>query len=414
MTAEVKCPVCGEQVQSPKGSFTGSFGHRCSAAGAAAASTPPAAEGTPEEEAAVPFECPAYVKGLPLQLVCEELEEEEGEEEEEVIVDKKGPKALWSFKQHGETWQAGVRVTTRCALAGADKTEHPEGSAGCVWEVLDEGLMVVCLDNADCGVQTVRAEAGDLIHEGRVPMKTRVRCRPVLLTQGEKTKNIPRGSTGETRAFNEATNKYTVKFDELKIIADVPAAVVQPFSPKKTLKDRILSWTPKAFNARIARQERAAGFARATQSASPISQRAKASSFIHPPRTPCSPLASPAPQRYNSVLHLSKIPSYSNVSGSPRARNARAGSFSNVSFEVEHADSSQTILTPDSSAVDDPSASFTSARSEEGDVFVPQPLAKKRLRNKSGKGIVAFAAGSCGITPATSTDLSHIEPVMQE
>eukprot|EP01063_Lacrimia_lanifica_P003728 TRINITY_DN1201_c0_g2_i2.p1 TRINITY_DN1201_c0_g2~~TRINITY_DN1201_c0_g2_i2.p1 ORF type:complete len:259 (+),score=89.06 TRINITY_DN1201_c0_g2_i2:61-837(+) len=220
-----------------------------------------------------------------------------------------------SFEKYGIVWRAGLRVITRCGLAGVDKMEYESGLSGTVWEVLDEDVMLVCLDDPECAIKLVKAEPKDLIAEAFLPAKTKVRSHELELSLGDRRKVIPNKEFGEVVKHDAQTNTYMVRFTAMKLLANVPTHVVQPLPRKLSMMERIsaaatlrLPWFSKQRESDIRNSSMLSAPSSSTQAAD-----LSAVSFVSWQGSDSD--EDPG----SSISNLMKQPVYSNISGSPRS-----------------------------------------------------------------------------------------------
>eukprot|EP01063_Lacrimia_lanifica_P003729 TRINITY_DN1201_c0_g2_i3.p1 TRINITY_DN1201_c0_g2~~TRINITY_DN1201_c0_g2_i3.p1 ORF type:complete len:347 (+),score=110.32 TRINITY_DN1201_c0_g2_i3:61-1101(+) len=254
-----------------------------------------------------------------------------------------------SFEKYGIVWRAGLRVITRCGLAGVDKMEYESGLSGTVWEVLDEDVMLVCLDDPECAIKLVKAEPKDLIAEAFLPAKTKVRSHELELSLGDRRKVIPNKEFGEVVKHDAQTNTYMVRFTAMKLLANVPTHVVQPLPRKLSMMERISAAAvrlgkgrardaplPNSSAGTLATMDSSATALPSPAHADPCS--VSVSSFL-------SGLGSDSdedPGLSASISNLMKQPTYSNISGSPRAlktsMRGRSGSVKSMNTSVSWGD----------------------------------------------------------------------------
>eukprot|EP01063_Lacrimia_lanifica_P010619 TRINITY_DN1735_c0_g1_i1.p1 TRINITY_DN1735_c0_g1~~TRINITY_DN1735_c0_g1_i1.p1 ORF type:complete len:379 (+),score=155.67 TRINITY_DN1735_c0_g1_i1:116-1138(+) len=196
---------------------------------------------------------------------------------------------LKAYTKNGVTWRAGVRVVIRCCLAGVDKMEHAAGASGCVWEVLPDGLLMLCMDNDRCDVMLVEAEVADVEPHKMLAQQAPVKCREILVRgtadkDRDTLKVIPQGTPALVVAYYASRNTYSVRFPALNVIAEVATNEVQPAKPREKPVP-----PPLQLDAAVFRES--------------------------------SNRSTPEQASLNTSLrNLTKTPSYSNLSGSPRAR----------------------------------------------------------------------------------------------
>eukprot|EP01063_Lacrimia_lanifica_P030311 TRINITY_DN4802_c1_g1_i1.p1 TRINITY_DN4802_c1_g1~~TRINITY_DN4802_c1_g1_i1.p1 ORF type:complete len:407 (+),score=113.89 TRINITY_DN4802_c1_g1_i1:63-1283(+) len=226
-----------------------------------------------------------------------------------------------TLKVGGLLWRSGMRVVTKCGLAGMDKKEYEAGQTGCVWEVLDDGVLFVCLDDPECAIKLAKAEPKDLVVEHFLPPKTKVRAHELELSLGDRRKVIPNKEFGEVVSFNSEENVYMVRFTALKLLANVPSYVVQPLPRKKSLMERLSSLADATKQRAASSKSRGpAGLTintgahngNSTQNLTAV-QSSNASFMSGLSDSDEDPGLS------TSISNLAKVPAYSNISGSPRA-----------------------------------------------------------------------------------------------
>eukprot|EP01063_Lacrimia_lanifica_P024552 TRINITY_DN3242_c0_g1_i1.p1 TRINITY_DN3242_c0_g1~~TRINITY_DN3242_c0_g1_i1.p1 ORF type:complete len:317 (+),score=79.65 TRINITY_DN3242_c0_g1_i1:54-1004(+) len=206
-----------------------------------------------------------------------------------------------SLMWEGVTWALGMRVVTRCPLAGADKRECPEGAGGCVAKLIGEGVMLINVDDPDAESFLCKAEPFDLAvcDPPLLANGTKIRCRPVTLTSATgQTKFVERGTEGLIQEYRSRNNKYLVRLPEHGLTAEIPTTAAVPVMKKKktSLMNRVLAKLGKGAE-------------------KPLSLVPKRSSG-----KACSPTFSPASAPATPTPGLGKSPAYSSISGSPRSR----------------------------------------------------------------------------------------------
>eukprot|EP01063_Lacrimia_lanifica_P014519 TRINITY_DN21094_c0_g1_i1.p1 TRINITY_DN21094_c0_g1~~TRINITY_DN21094_c0_g1_i1.p1 ORF type:complete len:348 (+),score=119.75 TRINITY_DN21094_c0_g1_i1:55-1044(+) len=216
------------------------------------------------------------------------------------------PAAQRGFTAGGKEWTVGVRVQTRCALASATKEEFPAGSAGCVFKVSEEDALVwVSLDAEDLRACVVQAEPSDLIHRGLLQHGTKVLCRDLALSFGATQKHIKQGAEGVIIGYVPETNKYSVNFTQLRVMANVPVQLVHPAEEKLPVAPVKLMERVRSFG--LLRK----ASLRLKKALSP-GRAADASAASRS----CSEESCGAPRE---IQNLGKTPQYSNLRGSPRS-----------------------------------------------------------------------------------------------
>eukprot|EP01063_Lacrimia_lanifica_P016748 TRINITY_DN23301_c0_g1_i1.p1 TRINITY_DN23301_c0_g1~~TRINITY_DN23301_c0_g1_i1.p1 ORF type:complete len:325 (+),score=54.99 TRINITY_DN23301_c0_g1_i1:42-1016(+) len=145
-----------------------------------------------------------------------------------------------------EQWQVGTRVRTAVALANPDKSEIPAGEVGRVWEVTEEGFIMVHLDfkpdDATMKGSFVKAEPSDLLHERWLPKGEKVLCLPLITDLNNHEVEVSRGTPGVIVGVVPKRAGYKVKMTVNGItgVGCVPAYLVQPSIPPapKALKGK--------------------------------------------------------------------------------------------------------------------------------------------------------------------------------
>eukprot|EP01063_Lacrimia_lanifica_P000778 TRINITY_DN1038_c0_g4_i1.p1 TRINITY_DN1038_c0_g4~~TRINITY_DN1038_c0_g4_i1.p1 ORF type:complete len:386 (+),score=70.30 TRINITY_DN1038_c0_g4_i1:69-1226(+) len=264
-----------------------------------------------------------------------------------------------SFEKNGVVWRPGLRVTTRCVLAGWDKSEYAAGLPGTVYEILEDEVMIVCIDNGKCALQLTKAEPQDLVAHGALPPKTPVGVHQLELVLGARRRLIENNTPGVLESYSAKSNTYRMKFAQSRCRADIPAQMVMPqlevemaaerggeeakrpllsrlpvpgTAIKKALSrlSRLGSGGKKEFDERSRQETSDTLMSTYSEPWSEVaevepSQCAPRSRSRSPAAAQTSPGLSPESpplgikHKSSSILNLSKKPTYSNIAGSPTA-----------------------------------------------------------------------------------------------
>eukprot|EP01063_Lacrimia_lanifica_P006793 TRINITY_DN1427_c1_g1_i1.p1 TRINITY_DN1427_c1_g1~~TRINITY_DN1427_c1_g1_i1.p1 ORF type:complete len:253 (+),score=51.33 TRINITY_DN1427_c1_g1_i1:52-810(+) len=122
----------------------------------------------------------------------------------------------------------GMRVVLKAALVEiSGKAEHLAGSAGRVWALREDGVMVVAVDNDAAALVLVGAEAHD-VEVGPEPLPVGTKVCGFQVLPGYGVPAMPRGTVGEVLGYDEAANACTVAVWSHGKKVTVPMREIQP------------------------------------------------------------------------------------------------------------------------------------------------------------------------------------------